>query len=295
MTGRGFRFLTSSSEKRRTFERQCSCLPIHSASCSLNAGRSRKRCVVSWKTGGCAVDLRPRLDQIRRIELVAAVVALVAAGLGEAADRARALDVAVGQRLPGRGGERADGRLLDDEALLVERAEDVAHDLVVVLGRRPREQVVREPEPPQVLADDLVVPVGELTRRDALLVGGDHDRRAVLVGAADHEDVVAPQAGGSGRRCPTGRRIPPRGRCAAGRSHTAMRPRRGSSGEQALRSWRSMIRASSSRLLATARRRGGRTAKHPSRQERRRRSPAAQARRCRSRSRRGVRRHGERR
>ena len=94
---------------------------------------------------------------------------------------------------PGGGGECADGRLLDDEALLVERAEDVAHDLVMVLGRRPCEQVVREPEPPQVVANDLVVAVGELTRRDSFLVRGHHDRRAVLVGAADHQHVVAPQ------------------------------------------------------------------------------------------------------
>ena len=46
----------------------------------------------------------------------------------------------------------------------------------------------------QVLADDLVVPVGELTRADLRLVRGDHDRRAVLVGAAHHQDAVAAQA-----------------------------------------------------------------------------------------------------
>ena len=45
-----------------------------------------------------AVDDRARVDQVDGIELVAAVVALVAARLREAADRARALDVAVGQR-----------------------------------------------------------------------------------------------------------------------------------------------------------------------------------------------------
>ncbi len=60
--------------------------------------------------------------------------------------------------------------------------------------------------------------------------GRDHDRRAVLVGAADHQHVVARAAGGSGRRCRTGRRSPPHGRCGAGRSHTARPPRRGSSG-----------------------------------------------------------------
>ena len=42
-----------------------------------------------------AVDLRPRVDQVGRVELVAAVVALVAARVGVPADRAGALDVAV--------------------------------------------------------------------------------------------------------------------------------------------------------------------------------------------------------
>ena len=43
----------------------------------------------------------------------------------------------------------------------------------------------------QVLDDHPVVPVGQLARGDALLVGLHLDRRAVLVGAGDHEHVVA--------------------------------------------------------------------------------------------------------
>ena len=78
--------------------------------------------------GWRAVDPRPRVDQIGRIELVAAVVALVAPRTFEAADRARALDVAVGQRMAGRGGERAERLALDDEALLVQRPEDILGD-----------------------------------------------------------------------------------------------------------------------------------------------------------------------
>ncbi len=53
-----------------------------------------------------AVDDRARRDEVDGVELVAAVVALVAAGVRVAADRARALDVAVGQR-PARRGENA--------------------------------------------------------------------------------------------------------------------------------------------------------------------------------------------
>ena len=64
---------------------------------------------------------------------------------------------------------------------------------LVVARRRAREAVVRDAEVAQVLADERVVAVGELTRRHALPVGGDHHRRAVLVRPADHQDVVALQ------------------------------------------------------------------------------------------------------
>ena len=140
-----------------------------------------------------AVDLRPRVDQVDRVELVPAVVALVAPGRLEPADRARALDVAVRERMAGRGGERSHRRLLEDVALLVERPEQVLDDPVVVGRRRAREQVVGEPEVEQVLPDEAAVAVGGLTRRQPLLIGGDHDRRSVLVRSADHEDGVAAQ------------------------------------------------------------------------------------------------------
>ena len=55
----------------------------------------------------------------------------------------------------------------------------------------------------QVLADEAAVAIDGLTRRQTLAIGRDHDRRAVLVGAADHQDVVAPQPvipGGDVRR-----------------------------------------------------------------------------------------------
>ena len=43
----------------------------------------------------------------------------------------------------------------------------------------------------QVLDDHPVVAVGQLPRADALLLGLHQDRRAVLVGAGDHEHLVA--------------------------------------------------------------------------------------------------------
>ena len=193
MIGRGFTSFTKLSENRRTFGRQCSCDSIQAVNCSLNAGRSRNRCFVFSEDRRRAVDPRARLDQVDGVELVPAVVALVAARALVAADRARALDVAVGERVAGRGGERAERLLLDDVALVVERAEEVARDAVVVRRRGAREEVVREPEIAEVLADELAVALGRLTRRLARGVRRDHDRRAVLVRPADHEHVVAPQ------------------------------------------------------------------------------------------------------
>ena len=101
-------------------------------------------------------------------------------------------DVAVGQRVAGRRRERPQRRLLDDVAVLVEGPEQVLHDPVVVARRRAREQVVREAEVTEVLADDLAVAVGSLTRRQTFAIGRDHDGRSVLVGAADHQHVDRP-------------------------------------------------------------------------------------------------------
>src|SRR5205807_4071777 len=71
------------------------------------------------KDRNLAVDPRARLDQVDRVELVPAVVALVAAGLRVAADRAGALDVAVGEGPAGRGRDRAQLTPLHDVPLLV--------------------------------------------------------------------------------------------------------------------------------------------------------------------------------
>src|SRR5215216_2029055 len=148
---------------------------------------------------GLPVDPRARVDQVDWVELSAAVVALVAARGLEPAVRARALDVAVGQRVAGGRRERDLHRLFDDEALVVKRAENVTDDPVMVLGRGPCEQVIRETEVAEVLANDA-----------AVLVGGDHDRRPVFVRSTDHEDLIAAQtvvAGENVRRYPEPRQM----------------------------------------------------------------------------------------
>ena len=140
---------------------------------------------------GLAVDLAVWVQQLGRVELVAAVVALVATGLGVAADRARSLDVAVRQRAAGRRADRTTGGLLDHVAVGVDRREHLLRHRVVVRGRRTGEQVVGQPQAGEVLHDDAVVLVRQLLGSHPLLVGRHQDRGAVLVGAAYHQDVVA--------------------------------------------------------------------------------------------------------
>ena len=138
-----------------------------------------------------AVDLRPGVDQVGRVELVAAVVALVAARARVPADRAGALDVAVGQRAAGGRRDRAQRDLREDVAVLEQAEEDLLGDRVVVARGGPGEQVVGHAQAGQVVDDDPVVPVGQRPGRYALGVGLHLDRRAVLVGAAHHQHPVS--------------------------------------------------------------------------------------------------------
>ena len=140
---------------------------------------------------GFAVDFGLRIEQVGRVELVAAGVALVAAGAFRAADRACALNVAVRQGAACRWGDGDLLRAFVDVAVLEALAEHVLDDLFVVAGRRAREEVVAQAQVAQVFRDDAVVTVGDILRGDAFLVGFHQDRGAVLVRARDHQDIVA--------------------------------------------------------------------------------------------------------
>src|SRR5438445_7815568 len=124
---------------------------------------------------------RAWVDQISRIELIAAVVALVTAGLRIPADRTRALDVPVGQGVSGRRRERTERGLLDQTAVVVERTEEIRRNPGMVLGGGAREGVVANTEVPQILAGELVVSLRDLTRRDAFAIRREHHRRPMLV------------------------------------------------------------------------------------------------------------------
>src|SRR2546430_8246606 len=99
-----------------------------------------------------AVDLGTRVDELIRIELVAAVVALISTRARKSTDRAGTLDVAVGERATRGRLERAHGGPLDQAALVVERFENVLNDDAMVFRPRPSEEGVRKPERAQVFA-----------------------------------------------------------------------------------------------------------------------------------------------
>src|SRR5690606_41102884 len=125
------------------------------------------------------------------VQLVAAVVALVTARAVVAADRAGAFDVAVGQRASGGRTDRAARGLRDDVTVAVHGQELYLHHVRVVAGRGPGVQVVGDAEALQVVDDDAVVLVRGLFRREAFLLRLHQDRRAVLVGAGDHQHPIA--------------------------------------------------------------------------------------------------------
>ncbi len=143
------------------------------------------------KARGFAVDLGNRVDELVRVELVAAGVALVAARAFGMADRALALDVAVGQGTAGGG---ADGHLLGalvDVAVLQALLEHLLHHVLVIAGGGAGEQVVAQAEVAQVLGDHTIVAVGQLLGRETFLLRLNENRSTVLIGAGDHEHIIA--------------------------------------------------------------------------------------------------------
>src|SRR5699024_3255536 len=110
------------------------------------------------------VDARTRGEQVDRVELIATVVALVAAGSVVTADGAGALDVAVGKCTPGGGRHGPLGGVGEDVTVLVQRDEQLLHHVVVVTAGGTSQQVAGLPERHKLLGDDPVVAVGYIAR-----------------------------------------------------------------------------------------------------------------------------------
>ena len=217
---RGLTSLNRPIEKLMTLVRQ-SVRVFNHARFASSAGRSRKKCSVSSKRGGLAVDLRDRVDQLVAIQLVAAGVALVAARTVGVADRAFALDVAVGQRAPGGGADRHLLGALIDVSVLQALLEQLLHHLLVVAGGGAGEQVVAQAQVAQVLGNHAIVPVSPVPGRSAppspLPPGSGCRARRCRTPSARH----CPSCAHSAHTRPRGRRIRPHGRYGGGRSRTA--------------------------------------------------------------------------
>ena len=141
-----------------------------------------------------AVELAAAVGQVDRVEDVAAVVALVAAGVGVATDRAGALDITVEQEaLLDRAVRELHARLVD-VALLKQAEEHVLHHPCVVLGAGRGVEVPTNAESLPGIEELFVEVGGDFGRRLALLLRADGDWRSVLVAAGHHQHVVAGRA-----------------------------------------------------------------------------------------------------
>ena len=65
---------------------------------------------------------------------------------------------------------------------------------MMILGISMGEEVIADANLPLRLQEALMIMLEDLKRRQAAFVGFDRDRRAVAVGAADHQHMIAPQA-----------------------------------------------------------------------------------------------------
>ena len=144
--------------------------------------------------GHRAGDRAPGVYQVGGRQRTAALLALVAVGTVVLAVGAGPHDVAVGQELSGLLVVILHGGLLREDALVVERAEEIGGRPVVHGRGGARIDVERHAQPFERLLDDIVVFVDDVLRRYALLPGLDGDRHAVLVRSAHRDHVLAPQA-----------------------------------------------------------------------------------------------------
>jgi hypothetical protein len=129
--------------------------------------------------------------QFERVVDAPAVVALVAARIGIAAVGALALDVAVGQELHGDRVVPLALHVFVDEAGLPVARKHLLGDFPMIGGVGVRVEVEGQPHRQTAGHEQAVILVDELAVGDAVGIGLEHDRRAVGVGAAHHQHVVA--------------------------------------------------------------------------------------------------------
>ena len=136
-------------------------------------------------------DRRARRAEVFGVEQRGAALALIAARVGMAAVRAGPDDIAIGQEpAVGRRVGLQDRAFLD-EARCIEATEDFLRQPPVGLAGRAREVVERQAEPAIDVGLDAMLAGAIIGDRHAGGVCRELDRRAVLVGAAQEQDIVA--------------------------------------------------------------------------------------------------------
>lgn len=143
-------------------------------------------------------DLAARVDQLKRVQQVAARVALVAAGVVVATARAGTLDKAIGQESVVDLAVGLRGDALIEPLVFPELQEDLLDNLGMEVGAGAAEVVEVDLEVVVDLLVQLVELIAQLAGCDALLEGLCLGRSAVLVGAADVERRVAALLGIAG-------------------------------------------------------------------------------------------------
>ena len=128
------------------------------------------------------------VNELHWREVAAALLALVAVGVGVAAVRASAHDVSVGEKLLGLGVVILLRLFLHELAVVVKLAEEVGGELVVNLRCGAAVDVERDAELLERVLDDLVVTVAYVLRRYAFLLCPDGDRHSVLIASSDEDD-----------------------------------------------------------------------------------------------------------
>ncbi len=138
-----------------------------------------------------AGNRRARLDQVDGIEHARAVLALVAARALIAAMRTSADDVAVGQKPPIRRGVRLLGRAHVEQAVLPQRTREMVRQFAVLLRRGASEMIPRQSEAVAQILLHLMPLVAIVAHGDAVFRRGELYGRAVFVGGADRQRLVA--------------------------------------------------------------------------------------------------------
>ena len=112
-------------------------------------------------------------------------VATVGAGAG---------DIAVGEKLSGLLVVILLALLFDEDALVIERAEEVGGHAMVHLGGGAGVDVKRDAEALEGVLDKCVVAVYDVLRGDTFLLGAEGDGHAVLIRPTDEEDVASAES-----------------------------------------------------------------------------------------------------